>query len=654
MSNHAQYRPEIDGLRAIAVVAVILYHGEFLFFGQDWFAGGFVGVDIFFVISGYLISRIIFSEIEVSGRFNFYNFYERRTRRILPALLLVMLVTSPFAYQFLLPDDLVDMARSQLAVLAFSSNIYFYMTSTDYGAAPGLLMPFLHTWSLGVEEQFYLTFPAIALLIHRYTPERFFVLAALLIASLSACFLINDSNQSFAFFIPFTRAWEMLAGSLLAALELRQGRQIRSFSTDAISLVGLLMVLISIVTFDEGTAHPGALTLIPVFGTVLLLGASSQNGIVTRVLSHIPIRYIGALSYSLYLWHYPIFALQRTVDYDFTNSDKAFGVGLAVLLSIASFHLVEQPFRRRNTWIWRPAGFGIAVTAVITGVTIVNSGFAYRLDRVLPPLALKREQLAVASFTNFVGTPDSGKPVIIIIGDSYTRNWSVALNTFIDHDRFDVVAVSYLGCDVNISEERITAVAISSKYERNCKPLDRYINDKNLLGSTKAIFLTSHRPFEYAANTFRFDLLSWIKQRAEGADLFIFGNYFQLDGTPGRASCTDLMFHHQSDAELCMDLSTYPPDDFVVERLPLYPADLDFTYVDMIDLLCGSVKANCPSEADGMPFIRDWNHLTVTFLIQMLSEIFAREHTRLQKLGLTQFMTEQEISDHKTPVLANP
>jgi peptidoglycan/LPS O-acetylase OafA/YrhL len=172
-SSKLSYRAEIDGLQAIAVVSVILYHAQMVLFGRDWFEGGFIGVDIFFVIGGYLITSIILSELESKGSFSFMNFYERRARRILLVLFVVIFVSIPFAWQKLLPSDFVEYAESILASLLFASNFFFYFSTTEYGADSALLKPFLHTWSLGVEEQFYLVFPILAIVAFKFFRKHF-------------------------------------------------------------------------------------------------------------------------------------------------------------------------------------------------------------------------------------------------------------------------------------------------------------------------------------------------------------------------------------------------------------------------------------------------------------------------------------------------
>ena len=212
-----KYRPEIDGLRTIAVLAVIIYHAEFTLGEGHYLEGGFLGVDVFFVISGFLITSLIMSEYEKTGRFSITNFYERRTRRLLPALLTVMLVSLPFAWQFLLPTQLIDFSRSLLASLLFGSNFYWDWTLQEYGAESALLKPFLHTWSLAVEEQYYIVYPLILIAIYRLCRNHTIViLTAGLLLSLQFAEWMTPRDASFSFYMLPSRFWELLAGGLLA------------------------------------------------------------------------------------------------------------------------------------------------------------------------------------------------------------------------------------------------------------------------------------------------------------------------------------------------------------------------------------------------------------------------------------------------------
>lgn len=336
------YRADIDGLRAIAVLSVLLFHA-----GVEAFSGGFVGVDIFFVISGYLITTIIHREVE-AGTFSLTRFYERRFRRILPAAAVVV-VAVLIAGELLFPlHHQGSLARSAVAAALFSSNIFFFLES-GYFTDPASTLPLLHTWSLAVEEQFYLAFPLVMLLIAKFGRERYATwLLVLSVVSLVSCVLITQSNVSAAFYLSPTRAWELLAGGLLAinALPALQDQRKREF----VSLAGILMLSLSVLTFSELTIFPGLAALLPVVGTAMLIhsGAHGQT-VVSRCLSVRPLVFVGLISYSLYLWHWPVvvFAQYYSVV---ALTPTAIGLVLCTsfALAVVSWRYVETPFRKKQ------------------------------------------------------------------------------------------------------------------------------------------------------------------------------------------------------------------------------------------------------------------------------------------------------------------
>lgn len=346
-SSKLAYRAEIDGLRAIAVVSVVLYHAQIVLFGKDWFEGGYIGVDIFFVISGYLITRIIFTELNLKGSFSLFNFYERRARRIIPVLFVVIFTSVPFAWQRLLPIDFVEYAESIVASLFFASNFLFYFSSTEYGADISLLKPFLHTWSLGVEEQFYLIFPVIAIFVFKYSRIHFLtIIVGLSLLSLQFSDLMETRNPDLNFYLPLSRFWEMAVGSMLAYRELNFKSSGVGILERILPMVGLYLVAYSILLFDGKTPHPGFNTLIPVAGVALIIGFASKDELVGKILGTKAFVWIGLLSYSAYLWHFPIFAFSRMGAFEATNSDKLGWIIATILLSIMSYFFVEKPFRK--------------------------------------------------------------------------------------------------------------------------------------------------------------------------------------------------------------------------------------------------------------------------------------------------------------------
>jgi len=342
------YRSEIDGLRTIAVLSVIIYHAQIVIFEHEFFKGGFVGVDIFFVISGYLISRILLSELFEKGKISFLQFYERRARRILPILFTVFIASFPLAYKYLLPNQFIEYALSILSATFFSSNIFFYFTNIQYGAEDSLLQPFLHTWSLGVEEQFYILFPIVLLLAYKFAKNHLItIIAVLILISLQYADWQSTKNTQLNFFMLTSRLWELGIGSLLAFYELKYGRVKHELLNQTMPLLGLALIAHSIVFFNNQTPHPSLITLLPTLGTALIILYSvNKTDLVGKVLSLKPIVGVGLISYSMYLWHYPIFAFARISNIEgIHNIEKILLILATIILSIISYYLIEKPFR---------------------------------------------------------------------------------------------------------------------------------------------------------------------------------------------------------------------------------------------------------------------------------------------------------------------
>jgi peptidoglycan/LPS O-acetylase OafA/YrhL len=393
------YRPDIDVLRAIAVLSVLCFH-----WGISPFSGGFVGVDVFFVISGFLITRLVLNEIH-SGQFSFFRFYERRARRILPALYLVIAFTCLAGWFFLLPTSALDLARSIISVILFSSNIFFWLEA-GYFDTPAAAKPFLHTWSLSVEEQFYLVFPTLFFLAVRRSKAPN-VIKHIVVGLLAICFASFAYNvwqvsaaPSSAFYLSPGRAWEFLLGSLLATrcILSTNNRRIQFF----VMGLGLVMLFGAVLGFRPNTRFPGFAALLPCLGTGLCIWANTNRnpGRTETAMIILPV-FFGKISYSLYLWHWPVWVfakiwLSETVV---TNSTKLILFGLTTLFSYLSYRFVEQPFRDRSvvgrrallTWV------SMASVAILSfGITgTVLDGFPSRL----PP--------EIAALENYAAYPRS-------------------------------------------------------------------------------------------------------------------------------------------------------------------------------------------------------------------------------------------------------
>ncbi len=369
-----KYRPEIDGLRALAVIPVILCHA-----GIEAFSGGFVGVDVFFVISGYLITLIIYGELQ-NEQFSIIQFYERRVRRILPALFFVTLACIPFAWMWMMPDELKDFSKSVVKVNLYISNFYFWKES-NYFAPDAQLAPMLHTWSLAVEEQFYLIFPVILILLKKCTPKILLVfLSILVLLSLGLSEWGATSFPVANYYLLPTRAWELGVGSMVA-ISIHYWQKSQGWGAQIASFLGLIAVLFAIFTFDETTLFPGLWALFPVLGTALIIAYGKPQTLVGKVLSWKPMVGIGLISYSAYLWHHPLFAFARIRFQGDVLPEIYLGLSItALVLAYLTWRFIERPFRNKITFSRKQ----IFIGATIVSILFIVAGKVGRLQDGIP------------------------------------------------------------------------------------------------------------------------------------------------------------------------------------------------------------------------------------------------------------------------------
>ena len=386
-----KYRAEVDGLRALAVLPVMFFHAGF-----EVFSGGFVGVDVFFVISGYLITALIISELEI-GQFSILKFYERRARRILPALFLVMFLCIPFSYALLSPSDFRDFGQSLVAVSIFSSNLLFWLES-DYFDIATEFKPLLHTWSLAVEEQFYLIFPLLLLALWRLNNK----ILMLVLLSLIFCISIIYSHwgaynvPSFNFYSITSRAWELLIGVFLALFLWNYSSPKSIALNQFLSILGLTAICFSITTFDAKTPFPSFYALIPTLGTALIILSSTHGTLVNKLLTLKPVVGIGLISYSSYLWHQPIIAFANIYFLETPTAGMFLAlIVLALLLAFVSWRFFERPFRNpvrtSRRCIFYFSTIGLLFFSLI-GLSIhFNNGYEERFSK---------DQLTILNFEN--------------------------------------------------------------------------------------------------------------------------------------------------------------------------------------------------------------------------------------------------------------
>ena len=465
-----KYRAEIDGLRALAVIPVIFFHAGFALF-----SGGFVGVDVFFVISGYLITTILIEDIE-NKRFSIVNFYERRARRILPALFFVMLVCIPFAWMWMLPNQMKDFSQSLVAVSLFASNILFWRES-GYFAAAAEEKPLLHTWSLAVEEQYYVLFPIFLILAWRFGKNRVFWIIVVMAA---ISLLLSEwgwRNKAAAnFYLAPTRAWELFAGSIAAFVVQNQGVK----KNNSLALVGLAAILFSIFFYDEATPFPSVYALVPVLGVVMLVLYAEKETIVAKLLSSKIFVGVGLISYSAYLWHQPLFAFAKIRS---TNNPSITLMTILVLSSLMlaymSWIYVEKPFRNKRLISRKEilfiSAFGISLFVFIGLIGHIQNGFQNRLeDYQLEILQWENYPIKIPyrvgdcfldgdqNYTDFKSVCTDKSANTLIWGDSHSA--ALASGWRIGRDAHQLTAS---GCPPIINTEFFD--------RQNCSQINRYV-----------------------------------------------------------------------------------------------------------------------------------------------------------------------------------
>lgn len=465
-SGQSGYRADIDGLRAIAVLSVVAFHA-----GLPGFSGGFIGVDVFFVISGYLISGLLLNEVEQTGKVDLLAFYARRVRRILPMLLLVVATTLLLAL-LLFPDDQKRIGRSVTSVFFFFSNHYILNKSGTYFEPTTDLVPLLHTWSLAVEEQFYFVWPLLFLILARFLQEParkaglIGAVVLLSLLSLLGCVWLTGTNMPRAFYLMPSRAWEFGLGAL-ALCYVRYGRTLPDGLAGMLGLAGLVGIAFAVGGYHEAMPFPGTAALLPVIATALLLLAGSRpNGWATRLLSSTPATTIGLLSYSWYLWHWPLMSLARIYDLGQRDLMRDSLLGLLALgLAWLTFGMVENRFRRAQGWFATKrstvlAGLAVSVFIVLVGQLVVQwSGYqdrhmsgVYLARKDVPSLreACHFESWAIVDEQKLQYQPScalgKGKTKVVLWGDSHADHLMPLLMAANQMDALHVLQRSQGAC----------------------------------------------------------------------------------------------------------------------------------------------------------------------------------------------------------------
>jgi peptidoglycan/LPS O-acetylase OafA/YrhL len=604
-----KYRADIDGLRAMAVLPVLFYHA-----GIPGFPGGFVGVDIFFVISGYLICGMIDVDAR-SGSFSLGNFYKRRILRVLPALFTMFLVTSILAYLYCLPVELLDYSKSLASAVGSVSNVYFAGTA-GYFDAPAETKPLLHTWSLGVEEQFYLFAPLLMLFAYRVLPKRAMLLfAAVAVVSFVAALAVNYRNTSFAFYLTPFRAWELVLGALLAIGFIPVPGS--EFGKNACGAAGLLL-LFGAICFGSSSAPLLLMTSLAGIGATLVI-ASSERGVSTvgRLLSWRPIVFVGLISYSLYLWHWPLIVFQRTeallVPGSFPNFSRPVLIAVSVGMAFLSWKFIEMPFRSRARETSKVIVFGVASTATasalaLCGLALFVSGAPFRFpERVVtigawlaydPSSSFRTGQCYLATSRQSFDVPacmtaDPKRPNYLLVGDSHAAHLWYGLSSAMPE-------VNILQATASLCRP---AVLAGSRYDTPvCRNLMQLVFNDFLMNNKvdKILLAASWKDEDLPILSGTLEIL-----KARGSDVVVLGPIVEYDSALPRLLVEEIL-HNDPSIAGAMRKARVRERDRAMRRLV---TDRGATYVSVYDSVCRNDRCDEFAEGD-VPLQFDAGHLT--------------------------------------------
>lgn len=640
--SKADYRPDIDGLRAVAVMAVVIHH-----LSAPLLPGGYVGVDVFFVISGYLITRIISREME-EGSFTFARFYERRARRIFPALFAVLTITLAAGYLLLLPSDYAGTLRGALGTLFFASNVVFWrdMAAGYFAATDAGLNPLLHTWSLAVEEQFYVFFPVLLLLSYRHFRHHIILVLVIcaLVSLTSATLLVHSKSVAVFFLSPF-RAWELLTGSLLAfnAVPAIRSRLARELTAST----GLAAILLVCFIYDEKTAFPAHSALAPVLGTAAILHAGTSGPTwIGNFLQWRPVLYTGLISYSLYLWHWPLIVLVRyTVDIAPTSLYVISMLMVSLVLASLSYHFIERPIRLNaavtQKLIATSTALSVLLFVIFSFTGLMHSGYKNRFTPEVTQLDIAHSQhIPFLECDNkdvvsacILGHNDATAS-ILLWGDSHMLAWAPALHEVLTAQNIRAVFTPTSACppmfgvknnvkDICISQN--SAIKDYLLANPNIKTVvmaafwSYYFKDNGpVTATTGNLPATSARAIQAALNS----TIRWL--RDHGIHAVLIGPVPVYDQSVPKAlaleKVTDRTILNSSmEEQRQKNVLLYEVSNTAKHATGKAP----FSFIDPIQWMCSET---CIVMKDSLPVYRDANHLSVAGAMALKPQLNAELH----------------------------
>ena len=615
IQNHLTFRRDIAGLRAIAVLAVVFYH-----YGIPPFKGGFIGVDIFFVISGYLMTKIIIDGV-TNGNFSLRDFYVARVRRIVPALLLLCLAYIGLGALVLVPFDLKELSLQVMSSITFLSN-WNFLREFGYFEAGEHAAWLQHTWSLSVEWQFYLLYPIILLIIKRLAPALSWwkLLLGLCVLSFAFSIFITPRKESFAFYMLPTRAWEMLSGGIVYFLPQSISRFKRS--SDFYLFLGLSLLLGATVGIKPGAQWPGYLALVPVLGTVLVLIANASS---YALFNNRVVQFLGAISYSFYLWHWPIFVVLYQLDLDESSVWAAAGIALSLAIGFLSYRYAEssvlKPSTARRHWVVLGAIYAVllgsaayvytadglpnrsamnryaAITAEVRGPSIHDGMCAESFDTINIPFDEK--------YANCVAGDVAGKKTVVLWGDSHGLHYTPMINELAKAAHIKLHVLATAGCSPNFLK--------SPDYRLGVNPdLCLHFKDEVLSGFDHYDAIIIAGRWDSGSEASRTQSISELhddvhKLTPLGKPIFVLAQVPAFDRDVARRYIYSKIFGFPLRSNYPERNATETLNGYLKNDLTKYP---NVSFVDPASIICESSTHNCQVLSGRDPLYLDPNHLT--------------------------------------------
>jgi len=630
-----EHRKDIEGLRAIAILLVIAAHAKI-----PWLQGGFIGVDIFFVISGFLITRILANEISNTGYINFLDFYARRLKRLLPTLILVIAITALTLYFLLQPIDQLTQAKAGAAASLWLSNIYFSYTTFDYFGVQAESNAFLHTWSLGVEEQFYLIWPALIIAIwaiHKSINYFKVYLIILTLVSFYYCVSISKNNPDLAFYLMPLRAWQFSIGALVC-IAAEKTIAIKNVYSQTIIWSGVGIIAISAVTLGNNITYPSFWALLPTAATAMLIfiGSTNTTHIVNKLLTSLPLQLIGKTSYAWYLWHWPILIIGNILLPQISIGETLFLIFLSWILAAVTFYYFENPIRHWDIYPSRP---GWKIIVAIFVMVVVNSSFIRwhnhilnNFDTTTPSPYLKATMDAPEIYMLecddwyhsatlkpcYFGERDANKTAVII-GDSIGLQWFPALKKIFLASGWQLVVLTKSACPM--IDDAIFYKRLGREYTECTQWKDAAIKEISRI-RPDTIIMGSAEGYDIKPNLWNSGSKKFFSRISHYTDWV-----YVIRATPelpfnGPKCLNENRFVSEHRAKsICQ--STIENDRNSSTWDAIKNASYSFKNIRIIDMNLIVCPNNiCTAQKNGLIVFRDQQHLTATFVTSTQQELY--------------------------------